>query len=433
MPSGKWLTPNEELDGSICRPIFIPIDDNLQLMAAVNGALLELTHVWNWEDFGTMSAQNTADLMFELYQAYSLGNCCDECECELPPPFDIDIGFIIRIVRLGDDGHWEELIDGVWSTPTGDYEIPPTDARTEATTEERKCLAAANAVNLLEETYEQATDAFTADATQVAVYEAIIGGLLSALGAWAVGFAASGIGLAFGAFLVFYELLSTVTDDLWTPEFTQDLVCIFNAHATDTAGVISFDYDAILSDIYALQYAAGLDVDTQLLLGQVLFMLSIIGIDGLNVAGGAGPITSYDCGDCGDDCANSIGAVGTSNFEGGSGFDGWSLYAAGTWTGTNWQTTNTPGVANIHKFGTKGVVTNVKVKVRACQSTQITVAVHDGGSVVWTSNQTQAANGCAVSADKTFTPPGGTCGDEIRIQIVTANPANGAISYVQVN
>jgi len=301
MPSGQWLTPNEGATEYLCRPLFIPIDDELYFLASVNGALLELTKVYNWESFGTLTPQEAADAMNEMYTLYATGTCDDGATCPLPFPFEIDIGFPIYIIRLDDEGHWEELIDGVWSTPTGDYEVPAVTTRSESTADERRCLAAANAVAVLEMVYEEATDSFLSDGTQEGVYEAIIGGLLGALGAWSVGFAASGIGLAFAAFVTFYELLETVTDDVWTGTFTSELECLFYNCSTDTSGVVTFDYPCIVSGIGELIFDAGFDLSRQLLFQQVLFMLSIIGADGINIAGTDTTITSNDCTNCDDD------------------------------------------------------------------------------------------------------------------------------------
>jgi len=321
MPSGRWLTPNLEPTDTLCRLLLIPIDDDLQLLAAVNGALLELTHEWNWEDFGTMTAAETAELMFEFYTAYSLSTNDCETICTLPFPFDIDIGFPIRVIRLDEDGHFEELVDGVWGPPTGDYEVPAVPTRGEGTATERKCSGAANALAVLSELYEQASDAFTSDGTQVAVYEAILEALLAALGAWAVGFAASGIGTAIAAFFAFYELLETITADLWTPAFNQQLVCILDACATDTGSVVTFDWECLREGFNELQYASGLDLEHQLLIQQVMFILSIIGVDGLNHAGATTGITG-DCDECDEWCY--LWDFDTLNSP-----DGWSIIVGG--------------------------------------------------------------------------------------------------------
>jgi len=302
VPSRKgWLTPNSGATETICRPLLVPLDDQLFFLAAVSGALLDLTRAYNWEQFGDMTPAEAAEVMQTLYDDY-VANTDDCGVCVIPFPFDFDIGFDIHITRIGEDGGFEELIDGVWQTPAGDYAVPEPDARTESTADERKCLAAANVVEVLKVVYETASDSFIADPTAANVYEGVLGALAAGLGAWAVGFAASGIGLAIAGFFVFYELLETVTSDLWLSSFDNELICIFYANATDTAGVVTFDWDGILRDFMDLTVAGGLDLDRQLLLQQVLFILYTIGLDGINIAGATTDITSFDCDYCLDYC-----------------------------------------------------------------------------------------------------------------------------------
>jgi len=298
MTGGKWLTPNEGGDTFLCRPVFIPIDDELYFMAAVNGALLELTHVWNWEDFGTMSAQEAADMMFEMYQLYAVGTCDSDCVCTIPPAYDIDVGVELRIIRRGEDGFTEELVDGEWVTPTGDYEVPTPDTRTESTSDERKCLAAANAATVLEDTYEEATDAYQSFATPAAVANAILDVIVLALGAFGQVTAASYISFGQTVFETFYDYFSLITGDVWTSDFTDELVCILIANATDTAGVITFDYNGIVADILVLEGEAGGDIERHLLLLQLRYLLNIVAAGGINFAGGLTAVSSYDCAPC---------------------------------------------------------------------------------------------------------------------------------------
>jgi len=298
MTGGKWLTPNEGGDTFLCRPVFIPIDDELYFMAAVNGALLELTHVWNWEDFGTMSAQDAADMMFEMYQLYAVGTCDSDCVCTIPPAYDIDVGVELRIIRRGEDGFTEELVDGEWVPPTGDYEVPTPDTRTESTSDERKCLAAANAATVLEDTYEEATDAYQSFATPAAVANAILDVIVLALGAFGQVTAASYISFGQTVFETFYDYFSLITGDVWTSDFTDELVCILIANATDTAGVITFDYNGIVADILVLEGEAGGDIERHLLLLQLRYLLNIVAAGGLNFAGGLTAVSSYDCAPC---------------------------------------------------------------------------------------------------------------------------------------
>ena len=70
-----WLTGNNAAAGTICRRVLIPADINLR--AAVSGALTALTEVNNWEQFGTLTPEQCAELMSAMYDAF----LADDCDC----------------------------------------------------------------------------------------------------------------------------------------------------------------------------------------------------------------------------------------------------------------------------------------------------------------------------------------------------------------
>lgn len=70
-----WLTGNNAAAGTICRRVLIPADINLR--AAVNGALTKLTEAHNWEQYGTLTPEQCADLMSAMYDAF----LADDCDC----------------------------------------------------------------------------------------------------------------------------------------------------------------------------------------------------------------------------------------------------------------------------------------------------------------------------------------------------------------
>lgn len=79
----QFLTPNDAPTETICRRIRIP--DSEAWMALVNGALVELIHADHWEQFGTLTPEESA----ERAQAMFLEFLSDECEPEFSPS-DID-------------------------------------------------------------------------------------------------------------------------------------------------------------------------------------------------------------------------------------------------------------------------------------------------------------------------------------------------------
>lgn len=71
-----------ESDGEICRRLLIP--DDLTILAAVGGALSELTKPYNWEQVGTMTPGEAAELMSGIVLSYFESSCEDET---VPTPF----------------------------------------------------------------------------------------------------------------------------------------------------------------------------------------------------------------------------------------------------------------------------------------------------------------------------------------------------------
>jgi microcystin-dependent protein len=64
-----WLTPSEEA-GYVYRTLRIPT----QFLSQVNGALIGLEEIWNWEEYGDMSPQECVDAMREMLFAYWEGD-----------------------------------------------------------------------------------------------------------------------------------------------------------------------------------------------------------------------------------------------------------------------------------------------------------------------------------------------------------------------
>lgn len=71
-----WLTPEEIPAGTVCRILRIP--DHPNWTAPVTGALLSLAQAWNWEKFGALTPEETADRFAQMlneYQDAGLSNC----------------------------------------------------------------------------------------------------------------------------------------------------------------------------------------------------------------------------------------------------------------------------------------------------------------------------------------------------------------------
>lgn len=68
-----WLTPETLPTNTVCRQIAIP--DDIALVAAVSGALLELTRSQNWELFGAQTPEDTALAMLTMLEQFWGSEC----------------------------------------------------------------------------------------------------------------------------------------------------------------------------------------------------------------------------------------------------------------------------------------------------------------------------------------------------------------------
>jgi len=287
-----FTTPSDVPEGLACRTLKIP--NNGIWLGIFNQVLLETLDPYNWEQTypEDMTIEDTIAVCDEIIKLYWVAeDCTDGGACLQPDGY--------RVLRLNLNGFIEQLTNGAWTAPTGDYEVPPTPAREEPTPAERKCLAAANAANVLEQTYEQVTDAI-AEGLTVAELAVIMATELTLLLGPAFGFIVPAfIFLLEAAALAFIEIAEFMGTDVWDEEFTDLLMCALLDCATDEADVVTFDYQCVIDNL-----ANGVDLlnplaQSQLLLfGQVNFMLSIIGVDGLNLAGATTAIDFEDCAEC---------------------------------------------------------------------------------------------------------------------------------------
>ena len=297
----KWSLPADPSpEGSVCISVNVP--DDAEWIAKFYGQLFMLSQQIWWDRDEAHTAKDVAARWLEVYLATLAGNCCDEGIPTIPPAYEIDLEFTLKIIRVLFDGTIQQLIDGVWDEPQGPYEIPEIPARTEPTSSERKCLAARNAALTWEEFYEQATDAYAEFNTQIAVVEELLNAIALVMGAFGQASAASNISFAQTLFETFYEAFGLVTGDVWNNAFTDEITCIFLAHAVDTSGVITFDYQAIIEDLHTLRYEAGLDADRQILLAQVEYLFGLVGSPGLDLTGATTIVSTYDCHYCEDWC-----------------------------------------------------------------------------------------------------------------------------------
>lgn len=118
-----WLTPDSEeaLAELLCRRFFVP--DTPAFRESVSGALLELTYSWNWEQYGTMTPQETADFMLGLYNRYALDT--DQCSLVPAPYWDDGDGSDADDEAPEDNQDWYGVLVGetTWQEQIEDWFI----------------------------------------------------------------------------------------------------------------------------------------------------------------------------------------------------------------------------------------------------------------------------------------------------------------------
>jgi len=317
-----YRTPQELPEADDCRPLFIPADS--EWLALFGGALTELLKTWNWEYSGGLTVDETIDKMTDIINNWYSDPCAT---CEAPGGY--------RIIRIGTGGHLEQIgEDGEWEPTTDDYYIPPPDARTGGTSEDQICLAAKNAVNVLEQLYENWTESWD---SELSLDEAILAFIAFLISLVPFGFAPIVGAIAIfllPIFAAFYAALSYLTADLWDADFSNQMICFLQECANNDAGVVTFDYDCFVGKLNSLADGFGLtEVQVRLYL-QVSYLIYFIGgIDGLNLAASTTDITNDDCSFCA--CEGTAINFGISDhgfsLHGWESYQGVGSYGSGKW------------------------------------------------------------------------------------------------------
>jgi len=192
----------------------------------------------------------------------------------------------------------QQLVGGAWVTPEGDYAIPPTPERSEPTPEERRCLAAANAANVLKLLYEDLSDSFaeslSAVDAAVKLGVAIVGGIGLLFGL----ISTSLISAAGAAFAGVYAGVEFITADVWTSEFDEILACILYDCSSSDGDVVHFDYDCFFQRLWDATDLFDVTFAEQRLFYQISVIMNFLGVEALDAAGATTAVTSFDCDGC---------------------------------------------------------------------------------------------------------------------------------------
>lgn len=280
-------------EGVVCRTFEIP--NSLEWLGIFNAFYPLIISPYNWEQVADtdLTVDESIVIVKAIWEQYwaTTGACVEGCT--LPgidtPPF-----------RLGVNGRFEQLRpDGTWGEPEGEYEIPPTPARTEPTIDERKCAAAANAASVMQQLYEAITDEIALGGDTLQVAAAMVAALVTAVGGWIAAPVYAIIQLSIALFAGMIELLQVLGSDVWTTEFNDKLKCALLECADDSADVVTFDLACIREqltvepDIFSPTWFYELQ-----LFAQVVFLMETITMDGLNAAGATTGISDPNCSVC---------------------------------------------------------------------------------------------------------------------------------------
>lgn len=329
-----WLTPETLPDDKDCRPVLIPASS--EWLAIVSGALTELTQKWNWQQDGAVTVDEAVAAMQTMVNAYYEG--CAACRTQPSG---------LRIVRIAADGTLEEVgEDGDWQPATGDYAFPPVPAREGGTAADQICLAATNAENVLHQVYEQLADYFASELSPVEGLTALAIWLLEhfAIAEATIIFAI--VDLMLPVFALVWGALAYLTVDLWDENFTQAFICMLIDCASNTEGVVTFDWDCIEHALYAAAVTFEISEVQLRLYAQINYIIwTLGGIEALNTMGATTEITEADCSAC-----SPIGCTGVYDFTLGEQLD-WYISTAeqtgvgtqGTWVGDGFMSQNPSG------------------------------------------------------------------------------------------
>jgi hypothetical protein len=181
-------------------------------------------------------------------------------------------------------GRIEYLQNGEWSEPTGADAIPAAATRGEATDPLKECGAASNAANALRELYFDILSVYNDEVDPYLNQIEMAGQFSAAVGTMFGPVSASFLALSGFAWEVFTAALAEITQDDWSTDFHEILVCILNKHATVTNSVVSFNFFNVNADLVGFILPV---IDAHVRVRwQVWYLLQAIGEQGLNVAGG---------------------------------------------------------------------------------------------------------------------------------------------------
>lgn len=309
MARKRFRTPSTLPEETQCRGTVIP--SSREWLGIYSDALLSLTEPWNYEQVSPtdLTPEETAALCYEQYVAWL------ESTCEgggggaggvpaLP-------GSEAPVYRVNPTtGRWEYIEDGAWVEPSGENAIPNPTERPEATEPLQNCGAASNAAYALRELYTNILAVYDDQVEPIINQAEIAAQIAVSIGTLFGPISAAFLEAAGGLWTLFKAGLETVTENDWSDDFQDELVCILQSNLTNTDGVVTFNHYGVCSDLVG--FILPVIDDFVRVRWQVWYLLQCIGSQGLDIAGSATAV-SGDCDTCDTWCytgtPEALGAV----------------------------------------------------------------------------------------------------------------------------
>jgi hypothetical protein len=199
-----------------------------------------------------------------------------------------------RIYRVLRSGKMQYSDDGgeTWDDADTLPEYPPLPPRSETTEEERRCLAARNAAEIIRLATIEIITAWNTTSDPLQTISDLVGFITGAVALFLGNPILALVATGFELFQNALAVIEAGLDTAWNTETTDKLTCLlFELASDDGNGKVTFDFEGVRYRGNEVYSDARLIVIHQWLLG-------IIGSTGLDLAGATTSVSSWDCSGC---------------------------------------------------------------------------------------------------------------------------------------
>lgn len=286
-----YLTPNAPPEETVCLEIVLPKD--AAWIGLFKGAFSELIKAYNFEDFGTYSAAQTAALFLEIYDQMVFSEC------------DMGCCYDVVLHRVNPDtGRLEISKDGgvTWQPDPDDpaslvYQLPPPVT---AGVSDTRCDAAANGQAHLVDIIDHDSSTLGLDASLIEIATVIVTYIIAVM--LSAGTALAFLPVVMGIIGALVTLGQAAFDAYWTSTEKDKILCALYCNIGEDGSFTDVGYAGVLSYLHD-NLTAGVPRD--MLIGEIKGM----GKAGLNNLCAYGVSSGADCSDC--DCGLGCDTVWT--------------------------------------------------------------------------------------------------------------------------